>query len=38
MYLEKLTPEQVVALEIVTGAVHEYTFDAQLNIVEMRNI
>ncbi|MET4076019.1 2,3-diphosphoglycerate-dependent phosphoglycerate mutase [Hymenobacter sp. UYCo722] len=38
MYLEKLTPEQVVALEIVTGAVHEYQFDAQLNIVAMRNL
>jgi 2,3-bisphosphoglycerate-dependent phosphoglycerate mutase len=38
MYLEKLTPEQVVALEIVTGGVHEYQFDANLNIVETRNL
>lgn len=34
MYLEKLTPEQVVALEIVTGSVHVYRLDSQLGIVE----
>jgi 2,3-bisphosphoglycerate-dependent phosphoglycerate mutase len=38
MYLEHLTPEQVMALEIVTGGVHEYHFDAGMNIVEMQNL
>ena len=38
MYLEQLTPTQVEALEIVTGGIHVYHFDADLNIVEMRNL
>lgn len=38
MYLEQLTPRQVESLEIMTGSVYEYQFDAQLKIMEMRNI
>ncbi len=38
MYLEHLTPEQVTALEIVTGGVHVYRFDAALHLVESRNL
>ena len=38
MYLEKLTPEQVVQLEIVTGSVHVYRLDSQLAIVEMYDL
>jgi 2,3-bisphosphoglycerate-dependent phosphoglycerate mutase len=38
MYLEQLTPEQVEKLEIVTGGVAVYHFDAALHIVEMQNL
>ncbi|GAB2862406.1 2,3-bisphosphoglycerate-dependent phosphoglycerate mutase [Hymenobacter ruber] len=38
MYLEHLTPEQVEGLEIVTGGVCVYHFDAQLNIQELRTL
>ncbi|GAB3580597.1 2,3-bisphosphoglycerate-dependent phosphoglycerate mutase [Hymenobacter daeguensis] len=38
MYLEHLTPEQVMALEIVTGGVHVYKFDEQMNMVESQNL
>ena len=38
MYLERLTPEQVVALEIVTGGIHVYKFDADMKITETRNL
>jgi 2,3-bisphosphoglycerate-dependent phosphoglycerate mutase len=38
MYLEHLTPEQVEALEIVTGGVCVYQFDAQLKILELRTL
>ena len=38
MYLEKLTPEQVVSLEIVTGSVHVYRLDNQLATVEMYDL
>jgi 2,3-bisphosphoglycerate-dependent phosphoglycerate mutase len=38
MYLEHLTPEQVMALEIVTGGVHVYKFDAEMRIVESQNL
>ena len=38
MYLEQLTPEQVMALEILTGAVHVYKFDAAMKIVETQNL
>ena len=38
MYLEKLTPVQVAALEIVTGSVHVYRLDSQLAILEMYNL
>ena len=38
MYLEHLTPEQVTALEIVTGGIRVYRFDAQLAILEMHNL
>ncbi|MDB5271229.1 MAG: phosphoglyceromutase [Hymenobacter sp.] len=38
MYLEHLTPEQVEALEIVTGGVCVYHFDAQLKILELRTL
>jgi len=38
MYLEKLTPEQVVALEIMTGSACVYRFDAQLKILELRTL
>ena len=33
MYLERLTPQQVEALEIVTGGICVYQFDAQLKIL-----
>ena len=38
MYLEQLTPEQVTTLEIVTGGIRVYRFDAQLHIMEMQNL
>ncbi|GAB3855846.1 2,3-diphosphoglycerate-dependent phosphoglycerate mutase [Hymenobacter terrigena] len=38
MYLEHLTPEQVERLEIVTGGVCVYHFDAQLKILELRTL
>jgi len=38
MHLEHLTPKQVEALEIVTGGVHVYRFDAQLAVLEMYNL
>ena len=38
MYLEHLTPEQVMGLEIVTGGIHEYRFDAAMKVVETRNL
>ena len=38
MYLEQLTPEQVTALEIVTGGIRVYLFDAQMHLVEARNL
>ncbi len=38
MYLEHLTPKQVEGLEIVTGSVHVYRFDANLAIAEMYNL
>lgn len=36
MYLEHLTPAQVEGLEIVTGGICVYRFDAQLKILERR--
>ena len=36
MYLEHLTPEKVESLEILTGGICVYAFDAQLKIVEQR--
>jgi len=38
MYLEQLTPAQVVELEIVTGGVHVYQLDEKLTILAMRNL
>lgn len=38
MYLEHLTPAQVVALEIVTGGIRVYRLDARLAIEEMHNL
>ena len=38
MYLEHLSVTQVVGLEIVTGGVHVYRFDAQLAILEMYDL
>ena len=38
MYLEHLTPAQVEALEIVTGGICVYQFDAQLKILELRTL
>ena len=38
MYLEKLTPEQVAALEIVTSSACVYRFDAHLKILELRTL
>ncbi|ALW83711.1 phosphoglyceromutase [Hymenobacter sedentarius] len=38
MYLEHLSETQVVGLEIVTGGVHVYRFDAHLAIVEMYDL
>jgi len=38
MYLERLTPEQVISLEILTGSVRVYHLDSQLAIVEMDNL
>ena len=38
MYLEHLTPEQVTALEIVTGGIRVYRFDAQLFVLEMHDL
>ena len=36
MYLEHLTPVEVESLEIVTGGICVYAFDAQLKILERR--
>ena len=38
MYLEHLTPKQVEALEIVTGGICAYQFDAQLKMLELRTL
>ncbi|WP_201979112.1 2,3-bisphosphoglycerate-dependent phosphoglycerate mutase [Hymenobacter rubidus] len=38
MYLEQLTPKQVESLEIVTGGICVYQFDAQLKIQELRTL
>lgn len=38
MYLEHLTPQQVEALEIVTGGICVYRFDARLKMLELRNL
>ena len=38
MYRGHLTPAPVVALEIWTGSVHVYRFDAAMRIVESQNL
>ncbi|MDQ2792921.1 MAG: 2,3-bisphosphoglycerate-dependent phosphoglycerate mutase [Bacteroidota bacterium] len=38
MYLEQLTPTQVESLEIVTGGICVYHFDAQLHILEQQTL
>ena len=38
MHLEQLTPRQVESLEIVTGSVHVYQFDAEMKIVATKNL
>jgi 2,3-bisphosphoglycerate-dependent phosphoglycerate mutase len=38
MYLEHLTPAQVESLEIVTGGICVYHFDAQLHILERQTL
>ncbi len=38
MYLEKLTPEQILQTEIPTGDPKEYIFDNNLNVIETKYI
>ena len=38
MYLEHLTPDQVMHLEILTGGICVYQFDEQLRILEIQNL
>lgn len=38
MCLEQLTPAQVMQLEILTGGICVFRFDAQLRILEIQNL
>jgi 2,3-bisphosphoglycerate-dependent phosphoglycerate mutase len=38
MYLEKMTPEQILALNLDTGVPRVYEMDADLNIVSMKDL
>lgn len=38
MYLEKMTPEQILQFEIGTAVPREYNLDADLNVLDVKNL